>query len=357
MRKWEQMRAFLSECYRPDHAICSKKFFEWQFQVDSNNGNARLMCAWNDDRLLGILGYLPLLVNWGEIAKPYESAWLLYWMVRKEALRGLGLLLIRKIHEMYPLLLTVNASPMGQPILTSLGYTFFKSVPRYISVFDKQQCSNMLLDESMGNDLDAYVFKSARSESLNISETKLNERNYRPDWHFYNALSFGTIRSLEYLTWRYIDHPGFKYHVVIEGDPERPAVCVYRIEKAFGDYEAMVGRIVDSYFPCDVEGRKRGMDLVFTVLQHLKSIGCAFADLFCSNEIYGQLFIDLGGGMEPTDRQIFPVRLTPIQRVIRYQNFGFFAPKGLPLPDLKNLYVTKSDIDGDSPVSRLLIGR
>lgn len=356
MRKWEQMRGFLSECYRPDHAVCSRKFFEWQFQVHSNSGNARLMCGWDNDRLLGILGYFPLLVNWGEIQKPYEAAWTLYWMVRREALRGLGFLLMKRIHEMYPLLLTVNTSPIGQPILKSLSCTIFKSIPRYICVFDKEQCTNMIFEESMENDLDDYVFRSNGLPLSNISVKELNGNNYRPDWRFYNALSFGTIRSLEYLRWRYIDHPGFKYHVVIDGEPEKPVVCVYRIEKSFGHYEALVGRIVDFFFPCDIEGEKRGMDLLLGVLQHLKSINCAFADFFCSSEIYSQPVIDLGGCMEPSYRQLLPVRLTPIQFENFQQNFGFFVPKGYPTPSLKDLYITKSDIDGDSPSSKSLIG-
>jgi len=184
-----------------------------------------------------------------------------------------------------------------------------------------------------------------------LSGVTPNKNNYDPDWRLYPGLLFGTVRSLEYLTWRYLDHPVFKYHIVIEGSPERPVVCVYRIERAFGYYEALVGRIVEFFYPNDQGGKTEGLNVMHAVLQHLKNASCAYADFICSNRSYGRAIVDLGGGEEPGDSQILPVRLTPIERSIRHQNFAYFTPQGYPSPALERMYVTKSDIDGDSPAS------
>ncbi|OGX21670.1 MAG: hypothetical protein A2Y04_02350 [Omnitrophica WOR_2 bacterium GWC2_45_7] len=349
MERWEQMRLFLSECYRLDHAICDRKFFEWQFQADPSDGNASVLCGWENDRLVGILGYLPFSVHWGELGNPYPAVWLLYWMVRKETQRGLGWLLTKRIQEKYTLLLTVNASELGGPFFKKLGWAFFPRVARYTCVFDKKQCVPLLFPSAIESDLDKMIFRPIFPDPDSITEVALNKENYHPDWKLYSGLSFGTVRSLSYLTWRYFKHPVFKYYVILKGEAQRPAVCIYRIEKAFGIYDALVGRIVDFFHPDDKQGKTDGLILMQGVLQYLKNKGCSYVDFICSNRTYSQTFLDLGADEEPNDRQILPVRITPIQHTLRHQNFAFLAPQGGHFPVLENMHITKSDIDGDGP--------
>ncbi len=348
--KWEQMRSFLSECYRPDHILCYKKFFEWQFQVKQNNERASLLCAWEDDRLEGILGYLPILTHWGDVNNPVKGIWLLYWMVREGAPRGLGWLLAKRVQSLSPLLLTVNASKLGTSILRELSWSFLSRVPRYICVLDKKQCVAMLSPQATEKDLDAMVFDNDRKTFFN-SEFILNKDTYHPDWKLYPGLAFGTVRSLDYFKWRYLSHPVFNYRIAVRGEAQRPVVCIYRIEEAFGSYEARVGRIVDFFHPSDEQGKREGAALMGDVLQQLKELGCAYVDFICSNKTYGWVITHLGGREESEDKQILPVRLAPIEQVLRHQNFAFRVLQGLRNPEADNLQITKSDIDGDHPVS------
>lgn len=349
MREWQKIHAFISDCYRPDHALCNRRFFEWQFQVKPDDENARIICGWDNGELLGIHGYLPLSVHWGDSGRTAEAIWTMYWMTKKQAPRGLGLLLTKKIQEMSPILLSLNASKIGSSFLKALGWSFFGRIPRYICVFDKKQCIYMLSEGATGKDIDHFIFKSGSKNSSSLSEFNLKEDNYSPEWQLYPGLAFSSVRSLEYLTWRYVDHPVFHYHIILKGQKHRPSVCVYRIEQAFGLYEAKVGRIVDFFYPDDNQGRSEAVILMDSVLKYMENVGCAYADFICTNKVYSQIFIDLGGNEECGGQQILPVRLAPIERMPRHQNLVFFAAKGHFVPNLDSMYITKSDIDGDSP--------
>lgn len=341
----------MSECFRPDHALCHKEFFEWQFQSKYNGGNAKIICVRENGKLQGILGYIPLQVHWGDLTKPLHAAWTLAWMTRKNSVKGIGRVMAKKVQEMYPLALTVNASRIGAPILQALRWTCYSPVPRYVIVFDVERCLKMVFSGRTKKDLDAYSINEEIYNTTPVAITIPNKDVYHPDWNLYHELRFGTVRSLEYIQWRFIEHPMFKYYFVMNGAPERPAVCVYRIDDAYGDYEAKVGRIVDFYFPNDENGQIDGTALLSTVLKQLKGDGCVYADFICSSRAYSRPFIECGAAEEPEHRQIFPMRLAPIERVARHQNVAFTTPRGYPLPSLEEMHVTKSDIDGDSPTS------
>jgi hypothetical protein len=300
---------------------------------------------------MGILGFIPLNVFWGKTDKPKEALWLLHWIVRKQSPQGLGWLFVKKIQEMSSLLLTVNTSKIGGPFLQRLGWTLYSRISRHIFVIDKQRCIKMLSPGAKEDDLDEFLLKSGISGSSMDGEKTLNEANYKPEWSLYPHLNFGTVRSLDYLNWRYTDHPVFDYHFMLRGSSYRPAVCIFRIEKAFGSYESNVGRIVDFYFPNDAQGLRDGKDLIRLVFGHLKKAGCAYADFICSNKLCGEVIHRWGGGQESEDKQVLPSRLTPIQNLFRHQNFAFLDSKGAITPECNDLYVTKADIDGDSPAS------
>lgn len=350
MEKWEEFCSFFTECYRPNHSLCDRKFFEWQFMVKPGDDKANIICGWDNGKLLGIHAYIPLLVHWGGFKKSIQALWTLCWVVRKQAPKGLGLLITKKIQDMSPLILSANASKTGVSFFKVLGWSVFPRIPRYICVLNKkEECVHMLSEGAGEEDLDAFIFKPQANGSLRISEYNFNNDNYYPQWHLYPGLSFGTMRSLDYINWRYVEHPIFRYHIILEGASNRPAVCVYRIERTSGLYEARVGRIVDFFFPNDEQGHGDGLNLMDAVLKHMKSIGCAYVDFISSNKEYSEVFVSLGGCEESESRQILPVRLNPIERVLRHQNLVVFTGKDFSLPRLEDMYITKSDIDADGP--------
>ena len=79
----------------------------------------------------------------------------------------------------------------------------------------------MLLPEATAEDLIPFILSDGQGGEP-MPETSLNVANYDPDWRAYPDMAFGTVRSLEYLDWRYVRHPMFKYHIVWAGQARRP---------------------------------------------------------------------------------------------------------------------------------------
>jgi hypothetical protein len=319
--------------------------------VITKSETANIICGWYNNNLLGILGYVPLPMSFGK-NNQIDSVWTLYWMVDKNAPKGLGFLLLKRIKELFTFIGTVNASKLGVTLLKSQGWRFYPRIPRNIVVFDKIKCINMLFNGGKDSDLENFLYRPNKKIKSEFKAPDINDENYKPDWNLYPNLSLGVVRSNKYFNWRYIKSPAFDYKIVINGEPERPAVCVYRIENAFGDSKDKVGRIVDYFFPNDQRGQEQALSLLNVVLKHFNDEGCAYSDFFCSNSSSNSIFKKLGGGLEQ-EKQILPVRIRPVEKKEFYQNFCILTPEGKEniIKDIEYMYITKSDIDGDGPSS------
>jgi hypothetical protein len=349
MSKWDLMDDFLKRNYREDLALRHRSHFEWQFMTGAHGGEACVLSAWDNERLVGILGYIPVDVFWGDVADPIRGAWCANWFVENEYQHGLGVGLMRELQEMFDVVLSVGASSQGSPVLKQMGWTCSPRLPRYIAVLDFERAKRMLNPSASEKELNSISIKPAVHDSC-ISSFRIED--YDPDWSLYPAMAFGTVRSPRYLEWRYANHQIFDYIIEFRGHAHRPAACVYRIEDAFGKHQARVGRIVDFFHPNDLQGEKDGLALIHSVLQQMSAEECVYADFICSSRIYGQTLMQAGWQTEEEGKQFLPVRLTPVEQKTRHQSLEFFTTDGLPRPDMKNMYLTKSDGDEDRP-SRL----
>jgi hypothetical protein len=348
------MKMFTADNYRPDHALCYKPFFEWQFQVKKNKGYASIICAYQDNRLIGICGYLPLELHWGTLTGKTTGAWLLNWMVSSESPKGLGSIMLMRLQKMFGLCLTLNSSQFGTPILQAFNWKYFNRLPRYIIVMDKNACTPLLYDGVLPGRLDSYIFdegKLSLSPANCYAESFLSDENYTPDWEFYPAMCYGTVRSLSYFRWRYMEHPSFKYYFRKSDSKTRPAVCVFRLEESFGSAVVKVARIVDFFYPPDEQGRADGMAVLASVLSFCRERGCVYVEFKCSRREYLQTFMALGGKEEPEEHGLLVSRLAPVQYLHRNTNVSYLSKMKNHQPELDQMYITKSDVDDDAPSS------
>lgn len=343
------MDAFLGCNYRPDLPLRWRDLYEWQFQADRYGGNASMITGWDDGRLVGIHGHVMTPLFWGDIERPVPGAWLMRLYVEAEHRHGLGLLFLRRAQAMYPIVLAVAVSPDSQRIITRLGWKFSPRLPRYLAVLEGGRALKMANAGATAADIESLRPKGTPRQLASLRALSVESGGYRPEWSCYPAMRYGTIRSLAYLRWRYFDHPVLRYRCLVAGSAERPAVCVFRVEQAFGEQQALVGRVVEFFHPNDDEGRAQGTALMHAVLERLSAVGCVYADFVCSSRTYGETLLDAGWGVEPVDRQILPVRLSPIERILRHQNLEYGVTAGLATPTLEDMYVTNGDGDEDRP--------
>lgn len=357
MDRWDAMDQFLSEAYSPGHLLRDRRFFKWMFCPQDNDNEANVICAWDGNNLIGILGYLQGEVFWGESPKKVDGAWAVNWIVLEAYRQGLGWILMRRLCRMFPVVLGIGGSQKNIEIVSQTGFTVYEHIPRYVGISDENGIAGFL---AAGGIFTAQypVTHSTGTVSdpggactfLEVTG-KIRKDDYDPAWENYPALWFGTVRNLDYLQRHYLDHPVFRYRLLLCGDAKKPSVCVFRIEETSGVAAIKVGRIVELFHPCDTKGREAGQALLARAIDLMKDEGCLYYDFFCSSSEYGNTAIRCGLMME--DAMKLPVRLNPVDfssEGCRYPNLEFFTSlKGLSKPRLSDMYVTKSDGDQDRP--------
>lgn len=322
--------------------MLNTQLFEWQFGRSQHQDAVNMVCAYDEGNLVGILGYIPVDMFWGTKEKPIQGAWMANWMVHPDHRKGAGPLLMRRLMELYPVLLGRGAGKMNVPIARTLGFRVFPNIPRFVAIFDHQRTRQFLAshDDALPDVL------TTRAPTLHF-ERGLPEQ-YNPDWGKYSDLQFASVRNAEYLNWRYANHPLFSYEIMVAGDPTKPAVCVYRLEQTTGVVTDRVGRIVELFFPDGRDGEILGRELLSAALFDLQQKGCAFVDCYFSSNRPSQAA--RAAGMFDATNLALATRMSPVELSHHPQNLEVWVKSGFRFPDdLAKIYVTKSDGDQDRP--------
>lgn len=346
--RWPEMREFLARRYRHDLALLWRPLFEWQFQSARDGGNASILTAWDGDRLVGTLGYVSVPLLWGDWHKPVNGAWAMNWMVEPDYRTGIGWSLMRKLQAMHPVVFAIDASTQNLELVGRLGWTIEPVLPRLVRVLDAARAETLF---GLSPEVPRRSFTGSPTAAGGLLDFAVDSA-YAPDWRLYAPLRYGTIRSREYLRWRFLEHPRFRYSVALTDSTNRPAVCAYRVELAFdrdGGPVAPVGRVLDFFHPTDSQGEQDAERLLHGVLTRMARAGCVYADFSCSAVAYRRTLQRLGWLDAPPDGPLLPSRLAPIEPTARLLNveFGVSAPLGAP--PFADAYFTTADGDADRP--------
>lgn len=340
--QWESIDRFFSLTYAPGYVMSQRRLFDWQFGYCPGEKKT-VICAWQSGELIGMLGYIPVSLYWGQPDIVVDGAWMANWMVAPSARTGVGAVLMRRLQEKFAVLLGQGANALNQPIAKRMGFRVFDSLPRTIAVFDAELMRNFTFDV---NTLPGTWGANTAGLAATIFTSSFD--SFSPDWSCYTDMRFGTQRSQKYMQWRYEQHPVFQYRTIRIGSCDRPAVCVYRIEKVLGHPELCVGRIVEFFHPSDLEGRVNGIAVISSALSEMRVHGCVFSDFFCGSKNYNETVI-LAGMTSITDQQIVS-RFCPIDKNHFHQNIELWNRPNMNSPsDLSECYFTKSDGDQDRP--------
>lgn len=346
--RWPEMHAFLSRQYRPDLALLWRPLFEWQYQSSRYGGNASMLTAWEGDRLVAALGYVSLPLFWGDWEEPVNGAWAMNWMVEPEYRTGVGWVLLRRLQEMHPVVFAIDASAQNLELVGPLGWTIAPVLPRMVRILDPDRAASLF---GWARNADGTAFIASPRMASRLSELT-HDSHYAPDWRLYEPLRYGTLRSREHLRWRFLQHPRFRYSVLLTESTNRPAVCAYRVEMAFdkaGRPVAPVGRVLDFFFPTDPLGEQDAEQLIHGVLTRMAAAGCVYADFSGSAAVYRRLLLRLGWLSESPGCPLLPSRLTPVEPKPRVLNVEFGVSDPLVVPDLDEAYITTADGDADRP--------
>ncbi len=160
----------------------------------------------------------------------------------------------------------------------------------------------------------------------------------------------GTWRDFDYLRWRYVQHPSFKYHVHFAeniSDGSLLGLVVYRYERVepSGFQVIRIVELLGNDVTCAM--------LAAAVMEEATTSGVAFIDLFCT---YAALATPLEAAGFVRERSIaapIPMLFRPLDnrrtRVRAAYTILDPALEEAALADRDGLYITRSDGDQDRP--------
>ena len=341
MSDWQQMDRFLAVTHGENHPLRHRQLFDWFFLRNKEKGFANLIVAYEENKLISLLGYIPTTFIWGD--EVIEGAWMAHWMTLEGHRFGIGALLMKKITEMFPIVAGQGASQMNREIVTKMKFRFLEKIPKMVYVFNYEKIEKIFDFQPKDK-----IVKERDDLGNAIEVHKLSRENFNPNWDAYPSLQYGTLRNSEYLNYRYIKYPFFKYHVFVEGDRTDPALLVARVVNTSRGIR--VARILELFFPENDMGKKRGLLLVNRCLNFFEQQNCDYADFYNNSKSCLNLLLEAGFIAE--DLGELPSLLDPIDMSRRFQNLELFIAPFLKkkYPNCEDqFYVTRADGDQDRP--------
>lgn len=340
MCDWPQMDRFIAVTHGERHVLRNRPLFDWFF-LNHRRDMANVVVAYEGEKLISLLGYLPTTFRWGR--EEVAGAWMAHWMTLKEYRHGVGALLMKKMSEMFPVVAGQGASRMNQEIVTKLGFKFIERIPKVVYVFEHAK-----VQAAFGYREQPSAAPDLRDHQPARETVTITRERFDPDWELYPGLRFGTLRDAAYLSPRYIEYPFHKYDVFIEGEAHSPVVCVARLVVTTAGIK--VARILELFFPETKVGRAQALALVRQCLVLYRRRGCDYADFYCNGATYIDLLLDVGFTHDATGT--LPSLLDPIDMSRKFQNMELYVSSELKkrYPKCEDEFVvTRADGDQDRP--------
>ncbi len=314
---------------------------------------------WEDGKIIGLGGLMLFEFNLNgqtEVACNVTNS-----IVLEEYRSSMaGLLLYEKPFELYPFFCsfgiglskyavrvtpaTISKDSVTQPI---------NKLDRMVGIFNHKKTTDVLLD---GNEsylrnygtvhkAQQYGNKTVRQE---LVENKWNN-------FYYTHIAPKTIsitRNYEFLNWRYLNHPTFKYLVYTAQDQagNYEGLCVARVESIVNN-TAKILRIVEFIS----KNQDASIALANKIIELGTEEAVLFADFYCTTDMFNFGLESVGFMKEFTsddDKIVLPSRFQPVDLSVVNLNacLSFYGKKVKRLNLLNNnIYFTKGDSDQDRP--------
>lgn len=341
MSDWQQMDKFIAMTHGENHVLRNRPLFDWFFLRNDSKEMANLIVAYEGDKLISLLGYLPTRFMWGSEA--VRGAWMAHWITMEGYRSGIGALLMKKITEMFPVVAGQGASLMNQEIVTRMKFKFLEKIPKVVYIFSHDKVEQFFNFQIEKKSISLLEQCDVAKETITISR-----KNFNPEWALYPSSRFGTLRDSDYLNYRYIDYPFFKYNIFIEGDAGSPVLLVARIVETSKGIR--VARILEFLFPENESGKERGLLLARKCLKFFEQHNCDYADFYCNSNAHLDLLLEADFTCE--NMGALPSLLDPIDMSRKSQNLELFVSSELKAkyPNCENEFiVTRADGDQDRP--------
>jgi hypothetical protein len=365
--EYPRVSEFLNEHWAKNHIyVRERPLFDWTFLRNGQREEGKYSFAVAEDggEIVAILGGIPFTFNC--LGKSSEAVWIVNYAVRPDHRRGPAALQLLSTFRKPPFQVTIASglNPATVVIYKVLRGTVLPEMPRHFAVLPEavDRAAGILQlthqdwtrqrAESVTN---AFVLQRNGSSPAgrgNVVPASWDEN----DWPAIAAQTVGAARNMDYLKWRYLEHPSFKYQVVSMPEGKRTGLAVWRLENI--QVETPEGRVAVDRLARLVEfmpaSEENGRELIGALLSDIRMLGALGVDYYGYHGVSRAILEENGLRSIQTcpDGSSIPSRFQPLDSHGGGILNAMFAQETLPActdgPECP-WYWTKSDSDQDRP--------
>jgi hypothetical protein len=365
--EYPRVSQFLDQHWAKNHIyVRERPLFDWTFTRKNHwdGGTYSFAVAENAGEIVAILGGIPFTFNC--LGKSSEAVWIVNYAVRPDHRRGPAALQLLSTFRRSPFqaVIASGLNPASTVIYKVLRGIVLPEMPRHLAVLPMaahrmadllQLAHSDWTRERAAAVTSAFVLPKQPDQVVEHGRA-LPASWDEIDWPAIASETVGAARDTDYLNWRYVEHPSFKYGIVTVPDGARTGLAVWRLEPI--QQETPEGRIVVDRLARLVEflpaSESNGRELIVALLGEIRAAGALGVDFYGYHgptrtilEQNGIVSIEAH-----QDGTLIPSRFQPLDTHGGGILNAMFVQEGLPgcttTPD-SPWYWTKSDSDQDRP--------
>ncbi len=364
---YPQISAFLDQYWAKDHVyVRIPTLFHWTFHRNGlwDQEGYSFALAEEGKEIVGILGGIPFVFN--HFGHTSWAMWSANFMVRPDHRRGpVALRLLSMLqHAPYQTFIIFGANTVVLPIYRALHAQILEEIPRHFAILpgNVERMTHLLhltypdWSRSRMKALAQAVQLTELPEISGEAEHTLPADWDISGWRPWATQIVGAARDMDYLRWRYLEHPCFTYRVISVPEGDRLGLAIWRLEtirrlSPHGLEEVdRLGRLVE-LLPTS---RTNAQALLSHFWRELIEADALGADYYGYHGTIRGWLRDLGFPevLEQPDGEAIPARFQPLDSKGGRIRSAIFAQPTIPpcSLDLQCVwYWTKSDADQDRP--------
>jgi hypothetical protein len=367
LAEYPRVSQFLDEYWAKNHIyVREQALFDWTFSRKRHWDDETYSFAVAEDggEIVAILGGIPFTFNC--LGKSSKAVWIVNYAVRPDHRRGPAALQLLSTFRKPPFQTVIAAglNPASTIIYKVLRGVVLPEMPRHFAVFPNAagRTADLLqltypdwTRERAVSLAKAFVLAGNGDHSVPHGTT-LPASWDETDWPKIASQTVGAARDTDYLNWRYVQHPCFKYGIVTVPEGNRTGLAVWRLEPI--QRETPAGRVPVDRLARLVEflpvSENNGRELINALLVDVRATGALGVDYYGYHGFTRSILQHNGlRSIEAhPDGALIPSRFQPLDTHGGGILNAMFVPEGLPFCTTEPncpWYWTKSDSDQDRP--------
>jgi hypothetical protein len=365
--EYPRISQFLDEYWAKNHIyVREQSLFDWTFTRKNHweDETYSFAVAQDGGEIVAILGGIPFTFNC--LGKSSKAVWIVNYAVRPDHRRGPAALQLLSNFRKPPFQTVIAAglNPASTIIYKVLRGIVLPEIPRHFAVFpnaadrmaDLLQLTYPDWTRERASSLTQAFILAENGDRATPHGTTLPPSWDVTDWPEIASQTVGAARDTDYLNWRYVRHPCFKYGIVTVPQGDRTGLAIWRIESV--QRETPTGRVSVDRLARLVEflpaSEDNGRELIGALLRQARDAGVLGVDFYGYHGLTRSI-LEHNGLLSiegHPDGALIPSRFQPLDTHGGGILNAMFVPEGLPCCTVEPnspWYWTKSDSDQDRP--------